>query len=106
MRVSSINVAQPRNLSYERKIKHAELPQAEMSQIAFKGLKGGLFSMLGTAIGAGIGIALTGGAGVIVPFILGGAGAIAGGEYGNKDEPKNDDYGYSYDGPSGFDYIG
>lgn len=104
MRISSINVAQPRNLSYEMKMKHAEMPQTQMSQPAFKGLKGGLFSMLGAAVGGAVGIALTGG--ILAPFILAGAGSIAGGIYGNKDEPTSDEYGVPYDGPSGFDYIG
>ena len=104
MRVSSINIAQPRILCYETKMKHAEMPQSQMSQPAFKGLKGGLFSLIGAAVGGAAGIALTGG--ILAPFILGGAGAIIGGEYGNKDEPKSDEYGVPYDGPSGFDYIG
>lgn len=104
MRISSINIAQPKSLSYETKIKHAELPQPQVTQPSFKGLKGGFFSMVGAAVGAGLGIALTGG--VLAPFLLAGAGAIAGGEYGNKDEPQSDEYGRPYDGPSGFDYIG
>ena len=104
MRVSSINIAQPRSLNYEMKMRHAELPQTQVSQTAFKGLKGGFFSLLGATVGGAVGIALTGG--VLAPFLLASAGAVVGGDYGNKDEPKSDEYGVPYDGPSGFDYIG
>ena len=104
MKISSINVALPKNYSYQTKVKEAQAHSIAIEQPSFKGLKGGFFAALGGAAGAALGIVLSGG--VALPLILAGAGTIAGGEYGNKDEPTSDEYGSRSDDLSGFDYIG
>ena len=93
MRVSSISVAQPRNLNYKMRTKHVQNVQVqpESSQPAFKGWKGSLGYLAGTAIGATVGTIISGG--LFIPFILAGTGAIAGGEYGkSKEDNGGDDY--------------
>ena len=93
MRVSSISVAQPRNLNYQKRTAHVKnvQTQQEAMQPAFKGWKGSLGYLAGTVIGGTVGTILSGG--LVIPFILAGTGAIAGGEYGKSKEDNNgDDY--------------
>ena len=93
MRVSSISVAQPRNLNYKMRtanVKNVQT-QPESMQPAFKGWKGSLGYLAGTVIGGTVGTIISGG--LFIPFILAGTGAIAGGEYGKSKEDNNgDDY--------------
>lgn len=105
MRISSINVALPKNYNYQTKVKEAQAPKVNVEQPSFKGLKGGLFSAIGMVVGGAVGTVLTGG--IVAPFLLAAAGAVAGGEYGNKDESHCDENGIPYDNElTGFDYIG
>jgi hypothetical protein len=105
MRISSINVALPKNYNYQTKVRETQARNINIEQPSFKGVKAGLLATAGGIIGAAVGTVLTGG--VLVPFMLAGAGTIIGGEYGIKDEPHSDEYGVPYnDGPSSFDYIG
>ncbi len=85
MRVSSINVAQPRNLNYNLRNKNAQTPN-------FRGWGGAL----GTIGGAAVGIVLTAASGGALAWtipLLGGSGAIGGDMYEKKDKPSTDQYG-------------
>lgn len=89
MRISSINVAQPRNLNCNLRTKNVQNPN-------FKGWGGAL----GTLFGAGVGVALTvasGGALAWTIPALGGVSGIGGDIFEKKDKPSDDEYSYDYD---------
>ena len=95
MRLSSINVAQPRNVNYNFKTRQSA-PQRSMSHqehaIQFKGIKAGLWSLLGTGVGAAAGFVMTGG--LLAPLLLGSAGTYAGALFGkSRENDETDQYG-------------
>ena len=96
MRISSISVAQPRNVNYNLKSRHGQNPN-------FQG-KGGLIGLVGgTAIGLGLTV-LSGGALAWTIPLLGGTAGIGGDMYEKKDKPSSDDYDYDPCYPNHHDY--
>lgn len=84
MRISSINVAQPRNINYVTKAKNLQNPN-------FEG-KGGIRGLLG---GTAIGVALTFFSGGTLAWtipLIGGVGGIGGDVFEKKDKPSIDEY--------------
>lgn len=79
-----------------------EMTMTTAASPSFKGLKAGFFSALGAAAGCALGTVLSGG--LLAPILLSGAGCVAGGIYGQKDEPTDEYYDPEY--PSGFECIG
>ena len=95
MRVSSINVAQPRNVNYNFKTRQS-VPQKSMlhqeSAVSFKGIKAGFWSIVGTGVGAAAGFVMSGG--LLAPLILGSAGTYAGALFGkSRENDETDQYG-------------
>ena len=88
MRICPVSIAQPStNL---RNVKKSQTsPNVMPSAMSFKGWKAGLGSLVGTGLGIAVGTVLSGG--LLVPFIIGGAGSIAGGIYGSSKEEYKDD---------------
>ena len=85
MRISSISVAQPRNVNYNLKSRCSQNPN-------FQG-KGGLFGLVGgTAVGLGLTF-ISGGALAWTIPLFGGAAGIGGDMYEKKDKPSTDQYG-------------
>ena len=83
MRISSINVAQPRMTV--RNLKHVQNPN-------FKGWGGVVGTLGGSALGLGLSV-LSGGALLWTIPLLGGAAGIGGDIYEKKDKPTTDGYG-------------
>lgn len=94
MRISSINVAQPRMTV--RNLKHVQNPN-------FQGKGGALGTLVGAAAGVGLTF-LTGGAMAWAIPILAGGGGIGGDMYEKKDKPSSDDYDYDPTYPNYRDY--
>lgn len=89
MRIYPIGVVQPKTTI--RKVQNSNLSNAEApKELSFKGWKAGLGSLIGTGLGLAVGTALSGG--LLVPFIIGGAGSIAGGIYGSSKEDSSEHY--------------
>ena len=95
MRISSINVAQPRNINYKMNARKNHVQQASVQDLSFKGWKAGLGGMLGTAGGVIIGSVLSGGA-LLPALLLGAVGTTGGCIYGSSKEDHHDDD-YDYD---------
>jgi len=104
MRVSSINVAQPRNVNYMMKSRSVNTQPVQTQQTSFKGWKAGLGSIIGTGAGIVAGTVLSGGA--LLPVLLAGAvGTTAGAMYGSsKEDNHSDDYDYDPCYPNHRDY--
>ena len=94
MRISSINVAQPRNVNYNLKTRQT-LPQVNLTQqpdsVSFKGLRAGLFGVIGAGLGATIGTVISGG--ILAPLLLASAGTYVGCVSGSENENQTDQYG-------------
>ncbi len=92
------------NLSRKKNLQKVEMPQT--SNLNFKGGSSGFWSLVGTVVGGAAGAILSGG--ILIPFIGAGIGSMAGGIYGQKDEPQSDQYGRPYYDSeySGYDYLG
>lgn len=93
MRISSINIAQPRNVNYNLKTRQT-MPQTnylkQSNEVPFKGLKAGLFGLIGAGAGAAIGTVLSGG--LLAPLLLASAGTYVGCVSGS-DNNQTDQYG-------------
>ena len=94
MRVSSINVAQPRMTV--KNLKHVQNPN-------FQGKGGALGTILGAAVGLGV-TAISGGALFWTVPLFAGSGGIGGDIYENKNKPSSDDYDYDPCYPNNHDY--
>jgi len=84
MRISSINVAQPRNVNYNLHARSLQNPN-------FQG-KGGVRGLIfGTAIGGALTLVSGGALAWTIP-LLGGAGGIGGDVYEKNSNPPSDEY--------------
>ena len=94
MRISSINVAQPRNVNYNLRTRQS-LPQVSLKQepdsVSFKGLRAGIFGMIGAGLGATIGTVISGG--LLAPLLLASEGTYVGCVSGSDNKDATDQYG-------------
>ena len=95
MRISSIHVAQPRNVNYNlrtRKVQEQTNLLQTQAEPSFKGWKAGAWGIVGTIIGGGAAAVLSGGA--LLPVLLASAAGTTGGcIYGSsKEDNHSDDY--------------
>ena len=93
MRISSINVAQPRNLNFVKKTRKENPQTVQTEQPSFKGWKAGVYGVAGTALGGVIAGVLSGGA-LLPILLLGSAGTAGGCIYGSSKEDNHDNDSY------------
>lgn len=92
MRVSSINVAQPRIVNYRMNTKNVQPHTMPEQAVSFKGAKAGAYGLIGTIAGGVAAAVISGGA--LLPILLASAAGTTGGcIYGSSKEGNdNDDY--------------